>query len=216
MSSPSSEMQYDQNAASAGKKDTIVGISGQEAANRYGFVDPLSAASGLSGSLYGPGGAVANGPMGVYNQNANGVMNQVAGLSGPLEQTLSGIASRMSNQALDTTAGNFATMGALNSGAGMAAMGEAMASPFANAQAQLQGSQLSAASGALQQLLGLSGSTYNAGLEAATGLMENTSGTVAPQYMTNPKYAAQQQGKQALLGGLGSSGPGLATMLATG
>lgn len=175
-------------------------VSGQDLAKQYGFVDPLSAASGLSGSLYGPGGAVSNGPMGVYNQNANGVMSQVAGLSGPLEQTLTGIASRMSNRALDTTAGNFANMGALGSGAGMAAMGEAMASPFADAQAQLQGSQLSAAAGALQQLLGLSGSTYNAGLGAATGLMENTSGTVAPTLYTDPAFAMmmqQQAGKQA-------------------
>jgi len=175
-------------------------VSGQTLAQQYGFVDPLSSAAGLSSSLYGPGGAVANGPMGVYNQNANGVMSQVAGLSGPLEQTLSGIASRMSNRALDTTASNFANTGALGSGAGAAAMGEAMASPFANAQANLQGQQLSAASGVLQQLLGLSGNTYNAGLGAATGLMENTSGTVAPQLYTDPAFAMMMQdkaGKQA-------------------
>jgi hypothetical protein len=207
-------MSYDQN--NVGKEQQTVGISGQEAASHYGFVDPLSAAANMSESLYGANGAVSSGPMGVYNQNANGVMSQVAGLSGPLEQTLSGIASRMSNRALDTTASNFANTGALGSGAGAAAMGEAMASPFASAQAQLQGSQLNAASGALQQLLGVSSNAYTSGLGAATGLMENTSGTVAPQYMTNPRYAAQQQGKQALLGGLGSAGPGLTTMLATG
>jgi len=191
-------MSYDQN--NVGKEQQTVGISGQEAASHYGFVDPLSAAANMSESLYGANGAVSSGPMGVYNQNANGVMSQVAGLSGPLEQTLSGIASRMSNRALDTTASNFANTGALGSGAGAAAMGEAMASPFANAQAQLQGSQLSAASGVLQQLLGLSGNTYNAGLGAATGLMENTSGTVAPQLYTDPQFAMMMQekaGKQA-------------------
>jgi hypothetical protein len=190
----------------AGKNDQIIGISGQNAARNYGMVDPLGAAANLSSSLYGPGGGVSTGPMGIYNQNANNVMGQVAGLSGPLADTLSGIARTQAGNALNTTASNFANMGALGSGAGAQAMGEAMANPFAQAQAQLQGSQLSAAGGALQSLLGLSGNSYGNAMNSANALMAAMSGTVAPQYMTNPKAAGKQGTQQAASGGAAGAG----------
>jgi hypothetical protein len=190
---------------SATPSDTMAGpgmamVPGNRLAENYGFVDPLNAASGLSGSLYGPGGVLSSGPLGTYDANANRIASQVAGLSGPLEESLTGIATRQANRALDTTASNFANNGALFSGAGAAAMGEAMANPFANAQAQLQNAQLTTGAQTLQQLLGLSGNAYQGGLSAATGLMENTSGTVAPSLYTDPNFAMmmqQQAGKQA-------------------
>jgi len=183
-------------------------ISGQSGASNYGFVDPYGTSTALQSALYGSGGAVSGGPLGTYNANVNPVLGQVAGLSGPLQQTLSGIANYQANNALNATASNFANQGALGSGAAAQAFGQAIANPFAQAQAQLQSGQLSAGSSALQSLMGLSGQAYNTGLGQAGNLMEHTSGLVAPTYYTNPAYTASQQGKQsgtALGGQLGSS-----------
>ena len=180
-------------------------ISGQSSAGQYGFTDPYGVTPQLQNALYGAGGSVANGPMGLYNQNANQVLGQVAGLSGPLQQTLSGIARYQANNALNATASNFANQGALGSGAAAQAFGQALANPFAQAQAQLQQGQLQAGSGALGQLMGLSGQSYGQGLAQAGNLMEHASGLVAPTYYTNPEYTAQQQGKGMTQGaGLGT------------
>jgi hypothetical protein len=190
----------------AGKNDQLMGISGQAAAQNYGMVDPIGAAANLSRSLYGINGGVSAGPMGVYNQNANNVMGQISGLSGPLQGTLSDIAQYQSNNALNGVASNFANMGALSSGAGMQAMGQAIANPFANAQAQLQGSQLQAAGGALQSLLGLSGGAYGNALNSGNALMAAMSGTVAPQYMVNPKAAGKNATDSTIAGGAAGAG----------
>jgi len=192
---------------STGSANPISTIPGQTSAGQYGFTDPYGVTPQLQNALYGTGGAVSGGALGTYNQNANQVMNQVAGLSGPLQQTLSQTAAYQANNALNATASNFANQGALGSGAGAQAFGQAIANPFAQAQAQLQGSQLSAASGALNNLMGVSGSAYNAGLGQAGNLMEHASGLVAPVNYTNPQYT-QQQGKSS---GLGSALSGLAT-----
>jgi hypothetical protein len=180
---------------SSGGINPISTISGQQSAGSYGFTDPYGASSSMNNLLYGSGGSgglLSGGPMGLYNQNANSVMNQVAGLSGPLQDTLSGLAKYQANNALNASASNFANLGALGSGAGAQAFGQALANPFAQAQATLQGSQLNAASGALGQLMGLSSSTYNTGLNNASNLMEHTSGLVAPTYYTNPAWTAMQ------------------------
>jgi hypothetical protein len=191
--------------------DPITSISGQQSAQNYGFVDPTGSVNQFKNSLYGSGGAVSGGALGTYNQNANNVMNQVAGLSGPLQQTLSGIASYQANNALNAAGSNFANQGALGSGAAAQAFGNAIAQPFAQAQSQLQQGQLQAGSSALQSLMGVSGQAYNTGLNNASNLMEHTSGLVAPTYMTNPAYTAQQQqqqGKNGTLGGLGGAAAG--------
>jgi hypothetical protein len=190
--------------------DPISSISGKAAAKDYGSVDPYGNAAALKSLLYGAGGTLAGGPMGVFDQNAQNVIGQLAGLSGPLADTLTGLAGQESAGALNAAGSNFANLGALGSGAAAQAFGQAIANPFAQAQASLQGQQLSAGSGALGQLLGVSSNAFGQGLGAGTNLMENTSGLVAPQYMTNPKFASQagkQQGWQgALTGGLGMAG----------
>jgi hypothetical protein len=160
-------------------------ISGQKSASKYGFTDPYGVTSQLQNALYGTGGAVSGGALGTYNANADSIMNQIAGLSGPLQQTLSGIANYQANNALNATASNFANQGALGSGAGAQAFGQAIAQPFAQAQAQLQQGQLSAASSALQSLMGISGQAYDTGLNTASNLMEHASGLVAPTYYTS-------------------------------
>ena len=180
---------------SSGAVNPISTISGQSSASQYGFTDPFSASANMNSTLYGSngsGGLLSGGPLGTYEQYANPVMSQIAGLSGPLQQTLSGIANYQANNALNSTASNFANIGGLGSGAGAQAFGQAIAQPFAQAQAQLQNSQLSAASGALSSLMGVSGQAYNTGLGQAGNLMEHTSGLVAPTYYTNPAYTAVQ------------------------
>ena len=161
-------------------------ISGQSSAANYGFTDPYGVTPQLQSALYGQGGAVAGGPLGTYNQYATPVMNQIAGLSGPLQQTLSGLAAYQSRNALNQAGSSFANMGALGSGAGAQAFGEAIANPFAQAQAQLQQGQLQTAGSALQSLMGVSGSAYGQGLQAGSNLMEHASGLVAPTYYTQP------------------------------
>jgi hypothetical protein len=191
--------------------DPISSISGQQSAANYGFVDPYGTTKQFQNALYGSGGAVSGGALGAYNKNADSVLNKIAGLSGPLQQTLSGIASYQANNALNAAGSNFANLGALGSGAGAQAFGQAIAQPFAQAQAQLQQGQLQAGSGALQSLMGVSGQAYNTGLNNASNLMENTSALVAPTYMTNPEYTAQQQkdqGKSGQLGGLAGGAAG--------
>ena len=184
----------------------MITIPGQTSAGQYGFVDPYGVTQGLQNSLYGAGGGIAGGPMGAFNAN----LGQVTGLTGPLQQTLSGIANYQANNALNSTAQNFANQGALGSGAAAQAFGQAIANPFAQAQAQLQGQQI----GAANNLAQISGNAYNNALQAGSNLMEHASGLVAPTMMTNPAYAAQQQGKQSVTGGLsGGLGTGLGLTL---
>lgn len=195
-------------------------ITGQQSASQYGFTDPYATAQNMNSYMWGSGGsggALSGGPLSTYNANAGNVMNQIAGLSGPLQQTLSGIANYQANNALNATGSNFANIGALGSGAGAQAFGQAVAQPFAQAQATLQQSQLGAASSALQSLMGVSGSAYNSQLGQAGNLMEHTSGLVAPTYYTNPAYTAaqqQQQQQQGKANSIGSSilGTGLSAL----
>jgi len=182
-------------------------MTGQQEAGQYGFTDPYSASANMSNALFGgQSSPLVSGPMGTYNQNANNVMGQIAGLNGPEQQTLSGIAQYQANNALNQTASSFANQGALGSGAAAQAFGQAIANPFAQAQAQLQQGQLGSATSALTSLMNTSGNAYNTAAQAGSNLMEHTSGLVAPVNYTNPQYT-QQAGKQnQLTGGLLGSG----------
>ena len=178
-------------------------ITGQTEAGQYGFTDPFGASAAMSSNLFGAQSPLSGGPMGVYNQN----LGNVLGLSGPLQGSLSDIASYQARNALNTTAQNFANQGALGSGAAAQAFGQAIANPFAQAQSQLQQGQLGLAS----SLMGTSANAYANALNAGSNLMEHTSGLVAPQNYTNPAYASQQQGKGSLQGslqGMASQGGG--------
>ena len=184
-------------------------VSGQDSAQQYGFVDPSGASAAMQNTLYGnngSGGLLGGGAMGTFNQNANNVVGQIAGYSGPLQQTLSNTANYQANNALNAVGSNFANMGALGSGAGAQAMGNAIAQPFAQAQAQLQNSQLNSAGNALSGLMNVSGNTYNTGLNQAGNLMEHTSGLVAPTMYSNPTAMQQALGKgQAQSLGMGAA-----------
>ena len=79
--------------------------------------------------------------------------NMVSGAQAPLQQSLNAIATRQA--ALGSEAALGAMPGAANSGAGMAAFGQAYADPFAQAQAQLQQNQLQGTLGLWNNALGL-------------------------------------------------------------
>jgi hypothetical protein len=187
--------------------------TGQTSASQYGFVDPLGSSSSLQNALYGTNGALNGDALSLYKNNADSVMNTLSGLSGPLQKTLSDTATYQANNALNATGSNFANMGALGSGAAAQAFGQAIANPFAQAQAQLQNSQLTTASSALSSLLGASTNAYGNALQAGSSLMNNTSGLVAPTTITNPEYTAQagkqQAATQGLTGGLSTALGGL-------
>lgn len=96
-------------------------------------------------------------PQSYMNQflgSTEGLANAVSGPNSQLQQSLNAIASRQAAEGVNAQAQNFAGMGALNSGAAMAAMGDAMANPYAQVQAQLQQNQL-------QGTLGLMGNAMN-------------------------------------------------------
>jgi hypothetical protein len=191
--------------------DPISSISGQQSAANYGYVDPYGITAQLKNNLFGGNSPLQSGPMGVYNQNSDQILGQIAGLSGPLQQTLSGLANYQANNAANAVGSNFANQGGLGSGAAAQAFGQAIANPFAQAQAQLQSGQLQAGGSALQSLMGLSGQSYGQALGAGSNLMEQTSALVAPTYMTNPAYTAdqqKQQGKNGTLGGIGGAAAG--------
>jgi hypothetical protein len=140
--------------------------------------------------------------MSLYNK----YLGSVTGQTGDLERSLTGIARRQADQGISAAGQNFANMGALNSGAAASAFGEAAANPFAQAQSQLQNKQLDLSSNLMNASVG----SYGQGLEAASNLMENTSGLVAPQYMTDPKYAAEAGKGNAWAGaGAGALGQGV-------
>jgi hypothetical protein len=123
------------------------------------------------------------------------IASQIAGYSGPLQQTLGDTARYQANNALNAVGSNFANQGALFSGAAGQAMGEALANPFAQAQAQTQQAQLGAAGGAMQQLLGSQGQVTSSLLGAQSGLGSSMLGALG----------GLGQSQMGATGGLGSS-----------
>lgn len=111
------------------------------------------------------------------NFNRNAFMNNFLGNEGALAQVAQGRTSALGNtlnhiaarQArLGGEAALAAMPGAKNSGAGMAAFGEAYANPFAQAQAQQQAAQL----GLYQNLAGQAMNQYGANEQFGTDLMK--------------------------------------------
>ena len=194
--------------------------TGQTSASQYGYVDETGAASALQNALYGNSSSgVSGGALGTYNANKDTILNDLSGSTSALEQTLNQTANYEANKAVNNTGSNFANQGALGSGAAAAAFGQAEAQPFAQAQESLQSLQSQEGSSALTSLMNNSTSAYDSSLNAASNLMENSSGLVAPTTMTNPQYT-QEAGKQStaessLLGGVGTTaGTALGTKLA--
>jgi hypothetical protein len=98
-------------------------------------------------------------PNAYYNQflgQSGQLADLVSGQMSPLTQSLNAVAARQA--ALGGEAALFAMPGARNSGAGMAAFGQAYADPYAQALAQLQSAQLQGTLGLWGNALGLNSS----------------------------------------------------------
>lgn len=80
--------------------------------------------------------------MNSFLNSTSGLSNAVSGENSALQQSLNALAKKQATADVNTQAQNFAGMGALNSGAAAAAMGEASSNPYAQAQATLQQNQL--------------------------------------------------------------------------
>ena len=173
----------------------FITTTGQTSASQYGYVDESGAASDLQNSLYGNSSSgVSGGALGTYNANKDTILNDLSGSTSALGQTLNQVANYEANKAVNNTGSSFANQGALGSGAAAAAFGQAEAQPFAQAQESLQSLQSQEGSSALTSLMNNSTSAYNSSLSAASNLMENSSGLVAPTTMTDPVYT-QEAGK---------------------
>lgn len=128
-----------------------------------------------------------NAYMNQFMGQAAGLSNLVSGENSQLQQSLNAIAGRQAN--LGSEAALAAMPGAANSGAGMAAYGQAYADPFAQAQAQLQQNQL-------QGTLGLWGNTMNNNAQGQQFQAQNYSG-LAGMYGDQANNALSQYGQMA-------------------
>ena len=120
-----------------------------------------------------------------------GLANLVSGQNSQLQQGLNAIASRQAQ--LGGEAALASMPGMRNSGAAMAAFGQAYADPFAQAQSQLQQNQLQGTLGLWNQALGLNaqqqaqrqstlGNLYGNILGLQTGMAQDQSAWYTPQY----------------------------------
>jgi len=103
---------------------------------------------------YGAGGNAfdPNAYMNQFLGQSAGLSNLVSGQNAPLQQSLNALAAQQASAGGEAALA--AMPGAANSGAGMAAFGQAYATPFAQAQAQLQQNQLQGTLGLWNQAMG--------------------------------------------------------------
>ena len=191
--------------------------------NDTNFVDPTGNYAAQQGNLnnalaqYGQGfGQAANyqqqyDPNAAYNQfmgQSGGLANMAQGATAPLTQSLNAVANRQA--ALGGEAALAAMPGGSQSGAGMAAFGQAYADPFAQAQAQIQSKQLDltgslwgqafgGAQSAEQQQQALASQNNQANLNAYGNLLNSLYGQQtsmaqgqgsmwSPQYVQNKNF----------------------------
>ena len=115
------------------------GAFGQAFGNMGNFQNFLQSQMGgpQMGSDYDP-----NAYMNQFMNQAGGLANLAQGATGPLEQQLAALGERQAARGADAAAQQFSGLGGARSGAAMGAVGEAMANPFAQAQAQLGQQQI--------------------------------------------------------------------------
>jgi hypothetical protein len=193
---------------------------------------------GQNGTGYNPLGSVSDvkfaDPTGQFANQLKSLQGASSGnswmsdflASTPGLESLAGPDSNFANQLKGLAADNaktggeaaLAAMGGPNSGAGMAAFGDAYAKPFAEASAKLTEQAL----GNVQSLYGgaLQGynSTYNNAMNNASGMASKMGDMWTPTYAMDPELAGKMQ-KQAdttaLLGGLGGNAASAAKAGAT-
>ena len=155
-----------------------------------------------------------------FQHEAEGMANLAQGATSPLQQQLNALAAEQSQRGLDMASTEMAGMGALHSGAAQRAMGQAMATPFAEAQAQI-GQQQVGLTGQLMQQAGqrqnleaqLASQLWGQGAGQMGQMGMHTSALEAPMIMTD-EGASPMQG--AISGGLGGAASGASLGAMTG
>ena len=150
---------------------------------QYGNLNnAIAAQQGTAGGAYDP-----QAYMDQFMGQQAGLANIAQGATSQLGQQLNAIAAR--NAALGSEAALAAMPGAANSGAGMAAFGQAYADPFAQAAAQTQAAQLNLTGNLWNQAMGANAQNQMYANQAYQNLLGmgqqagmHTSGIVAPQY----------------------------------
>lgn len=170
----SSDMQF---MDPTGQYSNIMNASGQQGANYQSQMNQFLGPTASVTSSYDPEAA-----MRAFLGQADGLSNLVSGQNSQLQQSLNAIAQRQAN--LGGEAALASMPGLRNSGAAMAAYGQAYADPFAQAQAQLQQNQLQGTLGLWNQALGQYGDAYKSqGQFDLQGQMANQS--TDAQYRSN-------------------------------
>jgi hypothetical protein len=157
--------------------------------------------SGINSSLEGvnSGSAVDQ-----FLGQASGLANLVSGQNSALQQSLNALATQEAQQGGEAALAKMGS-GLRNSGAAASAFGQAYATPFAEAQATLQGKQLDATTGLWQSALSSDTSSL-ASLLSAASQGQNTAAELAGQssYVYTPQYE-YQKGLLDYLSGAGES-----------
>lgn len=141
-----------------------------------------------------------------YNTQADKLRGLAMGATSPLEQGMNARAGRLAKTGSEAA---LAALGGRNSGAGMAAFGEAYANPFSDAALQLNQQQLGLTGNLWNQAMGLGaqGQQFKAGLQSSEALAN------AARAMDYNKYVSETEaGNQAR--GLQASGLNLEALLA--
>lgn len=86
-----------------------------------------------------------------FQQDAEGMASLAQGAVSPMQQRLNALAADQAQQGLDMAATEMSGLGALHSGAAQRAMGQAMATPFAQAQADIGRQQVGLTGQLMQQ-----------------------------------------------------------------
>jgi len=131
-----------------------------------------------------------NSYMNAFLNSTGGLSNAVSGQNSQLQQSLNALARKQAAEGVNAQAQNFSNMGALNSGAAMASMGEAMANPYAQVQAQLQQNQLQGTLGLYNNAM----NNYASGFQNQAQLNTNANLNLANMYGGQYAGALNQYG----------------------
>lgn len=178
-------------------------------ARDYQMVDPTGQFQGqldnlgrmTSGFNVGLMGALGD-PNAAFNQfmgQAPGFAEMAQGPGAQLTQQLNALAAQQAQEGINNAATQFAGQGALHSGAGARAMGQAAATPFAQVAADLGGRQadltgqlwgqgLQGAQAWQQLQPQILSSLLGQGMGLQTGMASELGGMMAPQYQYQPGF----------------------------
>lgn len=182
--------------------------------NDAGFLDPTrnyGNAMNMFKSMFtdGQGNYDPNKAMNQFLGQSQGLANMVAGQTGPVGQMLTDAANR--NSRIGGEAALAAMPGARNSGAGMAAFGDAYSKNFSDAAIQTQQAQLGLLSPLLNQSMGNQFDLMKTGLSGYGQMASQQGQFYMPTYRTTNPFAGLMSGAGAGAAMGTAINPGLGT-----